>query len=583
MIKNLTLSVLLLSTSIFAQTVPERRCGTMEHMEYLKQQNPLLEQQLKNYNEGLTEWMVNNPQGSAESRNGAVRTIPLVFHILYNTDIENISDEQIMSQLKAVNEDFSRTNADASSTPAAFQSVAGNPNIQFCLAQRDPSGKPTNGIVRVKTTKTGFTTKDDAKSKATGGDDSWDVTKYYNIWIVNFTDKSLLGYGEFPTGTASKTFGYVGTYKYTGTTSNVKPPYNKGRTTTHEMGHTFNLRHIWGDDDACSGSDQCADTPNQGKANYGKPVYPLKDACTTANPGVMFMNYMDYTDDDVMNMFSVNQVARMDAVVNNAPYKSLLTSDGCQPVGGGSVASVAITSNDADNTICEGTSVTFTAAPTNGGTAPTYQWKVGSTVVGTAATYTTSTLTNGQVVTCIMTSNLSGASGSPATSNSITMKVNPTPPKPVISQNGSTLTSSATTGNVWYYNGNPIAGATGQTLTATKNGNYTVTVTVNGCSITSGALVVNIGITTLSNDNSILNVYPNPSDGMITVSFESASKSAHTVEIKNALGQIVYREVLSNFNGTYSKSVNLQEYGKGIYTISLMNNANELSRKLIVY
>ncbi len=584
MIKNLTLSLLLVGTGVFAQTAPERKCGTMEHMEYLKQQNPLLEKQLLNYNEVLNDWMARNPSGSAANRAGAVRTIPLVFHIVYNTAAQNISDEQIMSQLKAVNEDFSRTNADASQTPAAFKSVAGNPNVQFCLAQRDPSGKATTGIVRVKTTKTGFATDNGVKKKSTGGDDAWDVTKYYNIWICNFSDKSLLGYGEFPGPTASDTWGYVGTYLFTGTTPNVNPPFNKGRTTTHEMGHTFNLKHIWGDDGtACTGSDDCTDTPNQAGPSGQKPNFPLTDACTPKSPGVMYMNYMDYSDDDVMNMFTVQQVKRMDAILSNAPYKVLLSSNGCEPVGAPTVASVAITSSDSDNTICDGTSVKFTAAPTNGGTTPTYQWKIGNTVVGTAATYTATNLKDAEVVTCVMTSNLTGATGSPATSNSIEMKVNPIPSKPVISAIGTTLTSSSDAGNTWYYNGVAIAGANGQSVTATKNGNYTVMVTINECSNTSSILIVTLGIKSLSGDNSLLSAYPNPTDGIVTVSFESANKSAHVVEIKNALGQVVYKEVVTNFNGVYSKSVNLQEYGKGIYTISLTDNTNVVSRKLIVY
>jgi hypothetical protein len=421
MIKKFTLATLLISTSIFAQTDPAvRRCGTLEHMEYLKQQNPGLEQQLKEYNETLQQWVAKNPAGS-QSR--AIRTIPIVFHVVYNTTAQNISDEQILSQLKAVNEDFSRTNADASQTPAAFQSVAGNPNIQFCMAQRDPSGKATTGIVRVKTTKTGFSTDDGVKSAATGGDDAWDVTKYYNIWVCNFSDASLLGYGEFPTGTASKTYGYVGTYKYTGTTPNVQPPFNKGRTTTHEMGHCFNLIHIWGDENNCTGSDQCADTPNQAKASAGKPTYPLKDACTTAAPGVMFMNYMDYSDDDVMNMFSVNQVARMDAVINNAPYNKLLTSNGCSSV---------------------------------------------------------------------------------------------------------------------------------------------------------------TGIDEVAN-NYELNVFPNPNDGNFTLSFNGVEKSDYQIELRNALGQLVYKETVNDFVGGYSKALSLEKYGKGVYTICISNNKHQAVQKMIVY
>jgi hypothetical protein len=235
-----------------------------------------------------------------------------------------------------MNEDFSRTNADTSNTPADFRTVAGNPNFQFCLAQRDPSGKPTTGIIRVETKEDGFDDRDDGvKSKATGGDDAWDVTRYYNIWICNFNDPGTLGYAEFPLGTASNTFGYVGSYLFTGTTSNVAPPFNKGRTTTHEVGHTFNLNHIWGDDGgACTGTDDCADTPNQGKENYNRPTFPLTDSCTKTAPGIMFMNFMDYTDDDVMNMFTKDQATRMNAVLNIPPYNTLLSSNACSVVTG---------------------------------------------------------------------------------------------------------------------------------------------------------------------------------------------------------------------------------------------------------
>lgn len=330
MIRKLSYVLLFLTTTVIAQTNHTRTCGTMKHLEYMKQQDPGLEQSLSKYNQTLNEWIAKNPARNGER---AMRTIPIVFHIIYNKNEENLSDAQILSQLKAMNEDFSRTNADTVQTPAGFKNVAGNPKIQFCLAKRDPSGKSTTGIVRIKTTETGFDMDDNVKFKSKGGDDAWDVTQYYNIWICNFNDQQLLGYGEFPTGTASNTFGYVGTYLFTGTTSNVDPPFNKGRTTTHEVGHTFNLMHIWGDDSgACTGSDECNDTPNQADASGGKPTFPLTDNCTNSSPGVMFMNYMDYSDDDAMNMFTKDQVARMDAVLSNAPYDKLTSSNACTPV-----------------------------------------------------------------------------------------------------------------------------------------------------------------------------------------------------------------------------------------------------------
>jgi hypothetical protein len=566
MIKKLQIALLFISTSVFAQTEPRPVCGTMEHMEYLKQQNPNLEAQMQEYNTQLNKWIAEN--GENTRNENAVITIPIVFHILYNTTAENISDAEIQSQLVAMNADFMGTNADASKTPSVFKSVAGNPQIQFCLAQRTPDGKATNGIIHKSTTKASFSTNDAAKFSSQGGDDAWDTKRYFNIWICDL-GSSLLGYGEFPTGTATNTFGYVGHYKYTGTI-NSSSPYNLGRTTTHEIGHCLNLRHIWGD--ANCGNDGVADTPTQESENYKCPSFPHV-TCSNGPNGDMFMNYMDYSDDACMNMFTKGQSTRMLAVINSAPYSSLKTSDGCQPL---TPASVNITSSDADNTICEGTSVTFTAAPT-GATSPTYQWKVAGTNAGTGVTYTTSTLKDGDVVTCEMTSG-----SATVTSNSIKMTVNPIPPTPTITQNGAVLTSSAPTGNEWYFNGSPISGATGQSYTTTKNGNYIVKATVKGCIAISNIVVINTGIGTVSNSTN-LSVFPNPTDGLITVSFTVNDKTTHRVEVKNVLGQLVFKDELVDFNGTYSKSINLQQFGKGTYTITLMNDHNVLAKKIVVY
>lgn len=569
MIKKLPIALLLMSTSVFAQSEsqPARRtCGTMENLEYLKQQNPNLEAEMQAYNAQLDQWIAAN--ANVERNSNAVITIPIVFHILYNTAAENLSDADIQSQLVAMNADFMGLNADTSKIPSVFKKDFGAPKIQFCMAQRTPDGKPTNGIVRKSTTKTSFTTNNDAKFTSRGGDDAWDTKRYYNIWIGDL-GSTLLGYAEFPTGTATNTFGYVGHYKYTGTINSSKP-FHLGRTTTHEIGHCFNLRHIWGD--ANCGNDQVSDTPTQQAASSGCPTFPTV-TCSNGPNGNMFMNYMDYSDDACMFMFSKGQTTRMLAVVNSAPYNSLTTSDACQPL---TPLAVSIASNDPDNTICAGTSVTFTATPT-GATSPTYQWKVSGTNAGTGVTFTTSTLTNGQSVTCEMTSGTSKV-----TSAAITMTVNPMPPIPTISNNGTVLTSSATSNNQWFYNGNEIAGETGQSITVTKDGNYTVKVTVNGCTSVSKPFGVITGIGNVSNENK-LNVFPNPSDGMITVSFTINNKSVHKVAVSNVLGQVVFKEELTNFSGTYSKQVNLQQYGKGTYTITLMNENNVIAEKIIVY
>ncbi len=248
------------------------------------------------------------------------------------------------------------------------------------------------------------------------------------------------------------------------------------------------------------------------------------------------------------------------------------------------IASVSITQTIGSNPTCAGQSVTFMASATNGGTAPVFQWKVGGTYQGTnSPTYTTSALTNGQVITCDMESNLPEAAGSVVTSNALTIIVNSTPPTPNISQAGATLTSSSADGNQWYLNGVPIPGATGQNYTLDINGNYTVIVTNNGCVSAESAPLyfTSVGLSEEENPY-ILNIYPNPNDGSFNVSFRAHEKSTYTLALQNALGQLIFKEVMTDFIGTYSKNLNVKEFGKGIFTISLTNSKKETVKKLIV-
>lgn len=265
-------------------------------------------------------------------------TIPVVVHVLYNTDEENISDEQINSQIRILNEDFGGKNADIDKVPEFFKPLVGKTNIQFALATRDPQGKPTNGITRTRTGRTffpiyefdGTQNIEPVKFDAKGGKDSWPSDKYLNMWVCSSIvgrNGPILGYAQFPGGPA-ETDGVVMGYRYFGDIGTATGgSYNKGRTTTHEVGHYFNLSHIWGDDqhlaDPCSLSDFVDDTPNQDLPNYGIVTHPHR-SCGSPD---MFMNYMDYTDDAGMFMFSKGQVARMEAALEG-PRASLKTSDG---------------------------------------------------------------------------------------------------------------------------------------------------------------------------------------------------------------------------------------------------------------
>lgn len=255
-------------------------------------------------------------QGIAAIRAG-ITTIPVVVHVVYNSNspAQNISDAQVKSQIDVLNQDFRLQNSDAASIPAPFQTLAGDARIEFVLATTDPDDNPTTGITRTPTQVNGFSADDQVKSSATGGIDAWPTDRYLNIWVCQLGG-GLLGYAQFPGGPAA-TDGVVVTHTGFGTTGTATAPFNLGRTTTHEIGHWLNLRHIWGDDgNGCFGSDFVDDTPNQAGPNTGRPTFPSV-TCSNGPNGDMFMNYMDYTDDVGMFMFTQEQVIRMQAVLDN--------------------------------------------------------------------------------------------------------------------------------------------------------------------------------------------------------------------------------------------------------------------------
>lgn len=239
-------------------------------------------------------------------------TIPVVVHVVYKTAAENISDAQIASQITVLNRDYSASNPDKVKVPAVWQGLVANVGVQFKLATKDPKGKPTAGITRTQTASDSFTDDDAVKSSATGGAKPWPSKKYLNIWVCSLGG-GLLGYAQFP-GMPAKTDGVVILNTAFGTTGSVQPPFDLGRTATHEIGHWLNLRHIWGDTNDCSGSDLVEDTPRALTANTGKPTFPHV-TCMNAPNGDMFMNYMDYVDDDSMQMFTPGQAARMRAAL----------------------------------------------------------------------------------------------------------------------------------------------------------------------------------------------------------------------------------------------------------------------------
>ncbi|MCB0620751.1 MAG: zinc metalloprotease, partial [Saprospiraceae bacterium] len=285
----------------------------MEYLEYQLQQDPKRAAKMEAI-ERFTQEYLANPNRAVTG----VVSIPVVVHVIYNNSTENISDAQVLSQIDVLNADFRRMNADQDNTwPQAADS-----EIEFCMASTDPSGNPTNGITRTSTSVTAFSANDNMKFNSSGGKDAWPAGSYLNIWVCDLSG-GLLGYAQFPGGPAS-TDGVVIDYAYFGTIGTATPPFHLGRTATHEVGHWLNLRHIWGDG-PCSVDDFVTDTPTSDAANYGCPIGHV--SCSTTD---MVQNYMDYTDDACMNLYTTGQKNRMRAVFDTGGARqSLLNSTAC--------------------------------------------------------------------------------------------------------------------------------------------------------------------------------------------------------------------------------------------------------------
>lgn len=297
--------------------VLRRTCGTMSVHQRLLEIHPEFRLRQTELEQATAMRMA---LGLEAMRKAAVPiTIPVVVHVVYNTPDENVSAAQIKSQIKALNSDYSAKNPDKTKVPEVWKGLVSKLGVKFSLASQDPGGKPTTGITRTKTTRTSFLDTDNSvKSASTGGANPWPSDRYLNIWVCTLAD-SILGYAQFPGGPAA-TDGVVILNTAFGTMGSAQAPFNLGRTATHEVGHWLNLRHIWGDTEDCSGSDLVSDTPNAAGPNFGKPKFPHV-SCGNGPNGDMFVNYMDYVDDDSMFMFTMQQVVRMRVTLDGPRYK----------------------------------------------------------------------------------------------------------------------------------------------------------------------------------------------------------------------------------------------------------------------
>ncbi len=360
-------TVSLLLTSFFAEAQVVR-CYTTEMQEQLQQQG------VAESDEAFERWIAAKITELRGQMPESDLVIPVVVHIIYQnpTNAWNISDAQVFSQMDILNEDFLRLNPDTTNTPVAFRPAAVNTGISFCLAQRDPQGNPTTGIVRHQFSQTAAWSSAGMNGTVKPAT-IWDPTRYMNFWVANLSG-GLLGYAQFPTGSGlpglgggggASTDGIVCLYSSVGRPpfNPFGGPYNGGRTATHEIGHYLGLRHIWGDG-GCSADDFCADTPPSDASNFGCPTTHV--SCGSVD---MVQNYMDYTNDACMNLFTGDQTTRMITVLQNSPRRaSLLTANSCLPA---VLAPVAAFSQTAD-TLCAGSTVSFADLSQN--QPDTYQW-----------------------------------------------------------------------------------------------------------------------------------------------------------------------------------------------------------------
>lgn len=314
---------------LFAQ----KNCGAEKLRQKHIEEYPEIEQKI-NFTEKITAEFVKTYRAKGrnvinKSTNGEVKTIPVVVHIIYRDASENFSDAIIKRAIDSLNADFRDVNHDGWFNPSEyFLSITGDTEIEFVLASKDPNGNTTSGITRTNSPDSDFTIQNyQMFYPENGGVQNWDPYRYLNIYVCYYTDpedpdNQPLGFAQFPDdlGNYPNEDGVVVNSAF----FPIVPNENKlGRTLTHEIGHYFNLRHIWGDDEC--GNDLVEDTPTHFEDNQGCPTYPHNpnSSCGSDEEGEMFMNYMDYVSDNCMIMFSQGQVARMQAALENTGRRGL--------------------------------------------------------------------------------------------------------------------------------------------------------------------------------------------------------------------------------------------------------------------
>lgn len=338
MYKALPLLLVLFFGNAFCQN--KKICGTFEALQSQIAADPSVLTTFNKINQNAVNYANHN---IANKQPSEIYTIPVVVHVIESEGYPetNISDEQVYSQIDALNRDFRKLNLDEiNNNPNEFKAIAADIEVEFCLAQHSPNGQASTGITHTLSPLSQFSVNlNEAKYDSLGGKNIWNAEQYLNIWVVrkiidtSDTNIEILGYAQFP-GLLPNTDGVVIAYYAFGTNGAIEPDYNLGRTAVHEVGHWLNLRHTWGDDlGSCFGDDDISDTPRTADANFGCPDVTTNTCLEQPTDyNDMIQNYMDYTNQACANMFTYGQKQRMRLQLSqNGERYQITQSDACTP------------------------------------------------------------------------------------------------------------------------------------------------------------------------------------------------------------------------------------------------------------